>query len=412
MNSLRFGALRTLLTLQSLKALSILVLSCVLALFAGEQAALAYWRGLAPSVVPRMFGSDAQLQVGANDYRFIENVGQMAPDAQRLSQTAREALAQSPFNVIAMRQLGMLADLRHPNEAGWSYFDNAEDITARDLPNQVALINQTVMQGDVTAILTHYDRALRVFPNSSDALFPPLIRASSEQGVRDELTRFAKSPWFTPFLGQLLNQSMAPEKLTDFILRVRPQMAVLEADKLGAVHLGQLLGKGLYGDARNWIHDSQPLLASVVDDLGFSPRTTDPRLASLAWSFASREGIDVTPTEAGTLEISIGAGRHETVAERTTILPAGNYDLIQTMTFDAAEPMARLSWKLHCLTGGSQTPVWQFEPAAHGGRQTFRSHFTIPQGCQAQAWKLSAHSDNTQFVSSGEIAKLVLSQRP
>lgn len=394
-----------------LRGFAIATLSGGLALLAGQQAALAYWRGLAPAMVPGMFASDPQLQVVASDSRIIENTGKLRQEAAHLRKIARAAIAVAPFNAIAMRQLGMLADLTHPNEAGRRHFETAEAITRRDLPNQVALINQTIGRGDLAAVLVHYDRALRVYTNAGDRLFPNLIRASSEQRVRDGLAHFATSPWFPAFFGQMIAVDQNPEGLTAFLIQVRPQLSAETADRLSMLLLGQLVAKGRYVEARNWIYRSQKSLAQGLDDLGFSPATTDRRVDSLAWSITSREGVELSLTKAGRLEILIGAGRHETIAERITILSPGQYDFTQVLSHEPYKPVARLSWELRCRPGASEAPIWQFEQASGVGQQRFMSHFRIPEGCQAQYWKLSAHSDSTQFESSVWIVDLAATRQ-
>ena len=390
----------------------IAALSCWLAVFSGQQAALAYWRPLAAAPVPVLLAADPQLQVSASDYRFLVDAGGFRHEIARRNQIARAAIATSPFDAVAMRQLGMLADLEPSGKASWPYFETAEGMTRRDLPGQVVMINHQIKQGNVAAILAHFDRALRAYPSVSAELFPTLIAASSDPRVRFELARFAGSPWFTSFVGQMIKSDIEPEVLAEFLVQVRPRLSTKAADQLTTALLEKLIGTGRYRDARNWIVRATPNRLAVIDRLGFSVGTTDPSLGSLAWSFSQTGGTEVALTQGGNLQIMIEAGRREVVATRTTILPPGKYAVSQTLSHEADQPVASLAWELRCLPAEASLLVWSAKPAIAAGPQTYQNQFTIPAGCQAQVWKLSSAADSTQGTSSIWLVSLTLSRLP
>lgn len=399
-----------LLRLKLWRGAAIAVLSVALALVCARQAALAHFRALVAPAIPAVLAADPDLQVAANDYRFMANAGQLRPEAARLRQIARAALARSPLNPIAMRQLGVLADLDPATKAGGPYFESAERMTRRDLANQMALIGYSVERQDIPAILTHYDRALRVFPNVNAALFPSLVSASSDPRVRVELRRFARSPWFAGFFGQLIQSDNAPLALGDFFTQVRPYLPAKEADHLAAMLLVRLIETNQYEEARKWIFRTSQTRAAMIDRLGFDTGTTDPAFGALAWSFDESDASGIALTRAGTLQIQLAAGRHAIVATRMTMFPPGNYSFRQTLSHDASQPVAQLSWRVRCLTAASQTPLWSAEPANVTGAQTFESRFEIPRGCPAQVWTLSASSSSTGAAASAWIADLSLSK--
>ena len=385
-------------------------IACLLAIFSGHQAALTYWRGLAPSAAPAWYAGDPLFQVTANDPRLIGDPGQSWPDAAALVRTARAAIILSPYNAAAMRQLGTLADRSHPGD-GWIYFKAAESITRRDLPNQVILINQTIQRGDVGAVLTHYDRALRVYTNAYAVLMSSLTTASADPGVRKDMTRFAQSPWFARFFGQLLQGTDNPQDYTDFLLQVRPQLPVAAADRLSIQLLDRLLQKGRYAEAQSWMMRAFAPQAAAIQTFGFTPATTGPSLGVLAWVVPERVGVDVAMTQSGQLQILVDAGRRETVANRTTILPPGNYLFSQTLASAPGKPVAQLSWDMRCLGQTSPTPAWHGQQPAIAGTRISEYEITIPAQCMAQEWTLSARSDSTQVASSAWVAKLSLAKR-
>ena len=399
-----------LLRLRLWRGAAIALLSVALALVCARQAALAHFRALVAPSIPAVLAADPELQVAANDYRFIVDARQLRPEGARRGQIARAALARSPFNPNAMRQLGLLADLDPATKAGGAYFAAAEAMTRRDLANQMALIGHAVERQDIPAILTHYDRALRVFPNVNAALFPTLVSASADPRVRAELRRFAGSPWIVPFLGQLIQSDNAPQGLGQFLLQLRPQLPVKAGEHLASMLLVRLLETGQYGEARNWIARVSPARAAMLDRLGFDTGTTDPAFGALAWTFDESDAIAIALTKAGTLQIQLAAGRRAIVARRTTILPPGNYSFRQKLSHEASKPNALVAWNVRCLTPASQPPLWSVEPTNVTGVQSLESRFEIPRGCLAQAWTLSAASSSTGEPASVWIIDLTLSK--
>lgn len=395
---------------QILRGVAAAGLACLLAIFSGHEAALAYWHGLSPSTAPAWYSADPLRQVTDNDPRLISEGGQGWPDAASLGRSARAAIGLSPYNAAAMRQLGTLAERSQPG-AGWVYFKAAEGITRRDLPNQIILINQTIQRGDVAAVLTHYDRALRVYTSAYAVLMPSLSAASSDPAVRQDITRFAQSPWFAPFVSQLLESSDKPQDYTAFLLQVRPQLPLIAGDRLSRQMLDKLLQSGRYAEAQGWILNAFALQAAAIQTFGFTSATTGADLGALAWVFPDRAGIDVALTPSGQLEILVDAGHREPVTNRTTILPPGNYRFSQTLSSAPGKPIAKLSWDLNCLGRTSSAPPWHGQGPALAGTQTFEYDVTIPAWCPVQVWTLSASSDSTQFTSSVWVAKISLAKR-
>ena len=401
--------MRSLAKPQLWRGIAVGLLTCLLAWFAGQHAALAYWRGLDAPVVPAAFANDPLLLVNASDNRVISAQRRFPGDAPHQRQIARAAIAIAPFNPVAMRQLGSISELLPPAADAAIYLDAAERMTRRDLPTQVALINQSIVRGDVGAILTHYDRALRVYPKASEQLYPSLIRAAADQRVQGELIRFAASPWFTNFLGQTISVSDAPQDLTGFVWQAWPHLPEDARGKLGLLLLGRLLDKHGFAEARSWINRTLGKQASALDKLGFVPATTSSALGGLSWTFARRDGTEVALNPPDTLEIVIDAGRGEPIAARTTILPPGSYAIEQTIAHEPGKPLAQLNWELHCI--GQANPIWHTQLAARELSKSYRDQLTIPTGCQAQQWTLSALSSSTQFTSSVWVSALTLNRQ-
>ena len=65
----------------------------------------------------------------------------------------------------------------------------AERVSRRDLANELLLIEATARHDDVATTLTHFDRALLVYPDANQQLFPVLSRALSDPQIRAALAK-------------------------------------------------------------------------------------------------------------------------------------------------------------------------------------------------------------------------------
>ena len=383
------------------------LLAITLALYSGHQSALAYWRGQAPSPAPARYAGDWQYRVMANDPVLIADPGHRGLDTAGLAQTARAALTASPYNAAALRQLGALADRTRPGN-GWPYYRAAETVTRRDLPAQVSLINQTIQRGDVGAVLTHFDRALRVYVNAYPELMPSLNAAAADPAVQPELVKFAHSPWFAPFMAQLLRATPAPQDYMAFVRQVQSRLDAGAADRLTAQMLGQLMVLGRYDAARSWLAQVAPARGAALAQFGFTGAAIDPASGVLAWTFPEHSGMSAALASTGKLELTVDAGRSAPVAVRTTLLLPGRYVLRHTLAGTPGTTPARVSWQMACLAPGAGALAWHSEPARGPVMQAVDLPVTFAPDCVAQQWTLSASSVSTQLVSSVWVANLSL----
>ena len=393
------------------RALTIAALSAVLAFVAGQQSALAHFRGLAGQQIPALLAHDPALRVFSNDHRLAQVLGQGSlPDAeiQQMRAAASAALAGSPLNAAALRQLGVLADPGQTTAAGAPYFAAAEGVSRRELGTELALINAAIIGQDLGDLLLHYDRTLRVYQSAQTLLFPALNQASAQASVRDGLRSYAASPWFVPWLGQLLSSAGQRDDLAPFLAQVRPQLASADADRLDTLLLARLLRDGQYAAARSWLEQTAPDRRAAMTDLGITPATTDPQLDAFAWTFKNREAVTVGLGDDRSLAVSIDPGHREPVAERITVLPPATYEFAVNLAANPDSPVAQLTWDLRCEGGDNQAPVWSFAPDLQTGQQGYSSRFVLAGGCPAQRWTLSVTSHSAQRASSVRINRMSL----
>jgi len=376
-----------------------------LALLAAHNAALSWWHVQTASEVP-VWAQDATFALRATMPPLAPGE---TPDsrATRMHEAALAVLRTAPLDPAAPRQLGLAEELAG-NGSGLAQLRLAERLSRRDLPTQLALIEQEAQAGDLSATLRHYDRALTVHPASEDQLLPLLAVALDDADIRAALVPYADRPWFSRMARRAISQGADPLALARLLQATRPTDRKQElADTLWPIILARLISSGRVDDART-LADSLPgQNAKALNQLGFSKAARDARIGPLGWRMPEEGPVAATFDGPGQLAIRIASNRSGTVTERVTLLPPGRYQVMQDITYPAAGPKARLTWGLRCLGKPSRQLDRQSLPVASGTR-THAFTLTIPADCPAQAWQLSATAALAQSDSEVQLAALSL----
>lgn len=392
-----------------MRALLLIALSSLLAAFGMRDAALAYWRVQDPGQVPRAFVTDPRLKVRAAELTF-SNPEQFAARAGAMAADARAALKSEPLSAIAMSQLGMAIAVQRAG-AGGTQFAAAEHISRRDLATQLLLIELSAQNGDVTAALSHYDRALLVYSAASRQLYPLLARALSDPDIRAALAKYAARPWAVDFLSTAITLGGDPASVLAMMAEVRTQLPQRDAERLTTALIGQLAARGDYAALRNLVRQMPRETSRVIDDIGLSSATSDLRLAPLSWVLANETALETAFEPNGQLVISVASERSGKAASRVTLLAPGNYQLTQAVSYAASTPHAALDWEVRCLGEPSSKVIWQQQLPIAAGSTTYRSEVTVPEACEAQSWQLMATAEETQYASIARLSELSLVRR-
>ena len=321
---------------------------------------------------------------------------------------AISAIAASPLNATAMRQLGMLADPGQTKETGLRFFVAAEGISRRDLSTQLALIEAAIIAEDLSGVLLHYDRTLRIYEAAKPLLFPALMQASRQASVQDELLRYADSSWFVPFIAQLLTSPGKRDDLAGFLVKAKPRLAPADANKLSTLLLNRLLRDGQFNQAQSWLEQSEPRLSQAMREFGIVPATTNPLLGAFAWAFSNRPSVVVALGENRSLAVSIEGGGQAPVAERITLLPPAGYDFAVNLAAGLDSPPAQLVWELRCEATGAQNLTWRFSPDPQAGSHSYTGRLVLSPACPVQHWTLSVGGRDPRIASSIRITKMSL----
>lgn len=392
-----------------MRRLLIIAATGFLSLLAAYDAALEYWRDRAEDSGVSLLDARPLRQVLLTD-RKLGSPEELAARSAGIRENARDALIANPLGAEAMRHMGMTTLLRDV-DFGQAQLRVAERISRRDLATQLMLIDLTARTGNVAATLDHYNRALAVHPGARATLFPILDQAIIEPEIRQGLVRLAARPWLTTFLTSIAARSAEPGNVAALYLQVRQQLAPRERDRIAAAILDRLAATQHFSAATEFLQRLPDDLRRGSSDIGFSSLSTDPRLGRFGWQLTSGNDLEAVLQGRGGLAVRVASERAAQVASRISLLEPGSYDLAVVVGRDAGSPVARLSWKVSCLSGSMPDPLLNVILPEAQNTTRYRITLTIPQGCPAQTWILSAIADTTQFESVARIESMSLARQ-
>ena len=427
-------------TLRQARSLVLALSSLALALITAREAAIAYWSTPDAARAPDFLRADPRLRIAERERDYAERPPPGRERPALLRETA-SILRRDPLSLDALRLRALTlqgqgqgqGQVAGPgqgesggSEAGAALLELAGRISRRDGWVQIAAVDAAANRGDIEGALVHYDALLSVHPEAWPAVFPILGAAMREPAVGRPLAAYAARAWFTPLLDAALSQG-DPGALTALVLAARRArrstgqgLAVGPGegagrgagDPLAQRLLAALAREGDWSAARGLIVVLAGRDPPVLADFGFTPETMRAGYAPLAWSLAGDVHARAEASAGGGLSITLEPGLRLQVAERVTLLPAGNYMLRQRLRYDGLAPQARLTWEASCLTPPAAASFWRQGVPARQGAVTYQSRVSIPAGCAAQSWRLQAASADAQAASTAALDNVALTPSP
>lgn len=387
------------------------ILCLALAVLTARDALLAFWRKQEPAVAasaPGILRRDPALQLRASELEFRKSE-KLRASGKAIRDNAMAVLRNSPLDVRAVRQLAVLVALEEGESAARTYALLAERISRRDLQTQYLLVDIEAGAGNLASTLTHYNRALVVHPEARERLYTLLAGALRVPDIRAALLKYADQPWFSDFLGWAAGHDGDPAAIVELLLQVRTTLPRDEFDALATRLVGELAVRQHFAQMRALVAQMRGVDASALDTIGFTDVGSDERLGPLAWNLRNDDAVETARMQPDGIELGVSPSRVAIAAERFTLFAPGEYELIQNVTYDPANPRATLTWDVRCA--GKTDPIWKQRMPTSPGTVTYRAIVEIPKGCDAQRWQLSASADETQFTSMARLGGLAFTRR-
>lgn len=360
----------------------------------------------------RLAPGDARLTA-----RFARSV--LDTDVSVDSQTAAGSLARAALRrdataVEAAATLGFVDELRGQTRSARRWFEYAEQLTPRDLPTTLWLIEHSVAGGDVRSALRHYDIALRTQFGAASLLFPILVNASQDRVIMPDLVRLlASSPlWSADFMTYLANNDKAPRTAAQFVERVIASGGRV-ADTVSTTLVNRMYDSGDFDAAWQHYASRHP----GVD----RRRSRDPRFTALMsapsrldWTTLSDAGITVTIQRGATNGVaslyaapSVGGP----LLSQAQVLPAGRYVF---RGHSSGITLAREElpyWVLTCISPARELGRIDV-PNSAGDQGRFEGIFVVPPDCRAQSLTLVARPVSGTAGLNGQIDQAELAPAP
>lgn len=304
---------------------------------------------------------------------------------------AREALARSPFDVRALRIIGLTEARSGRKDQADALLTLAGNWSLRDDPTHAWLVQHRLERGDYASALAHADTLIR----RRETLQPQVFRLFSTAATQDPQRALpvvarlvaAHPPWRQAYLDSLYTSPEGLQLAVSLAQTLEAGGAPLSDAELGQFYY-QLMDKGLVaavGAVRE--HLNRPSAATAVTNGDFNPPSAP---VPFEWTFAQQAGVvaeavadDIRPEDPA-LRIDHDGYASSRIAQQIMFLKPGRHRLAYQARSESGGVPARMNWTVTCLPGDQRVLS---APAFPHVQRTWRPaglDFTVPAGCQAQ----------------------------
>ena len=316
---------------------------------------------------------------------------------------SRDALTRSPFDVRALRVLGL-------TEARAGRADQADDIltlagnwSLRDDPTHAWLIERRLRQGDYASAFAHADTLVRRRRDIQPQIFRLFTIAGTQDAQRalPMIARLleARPPWRVDYLDSLKETPQELQLAANLAVLLEASSAPMTNDELQRLYRTLLRSGQLQALSTIRERTGRPPPGEAVTNGGFSD-TIAPE--PFQWRMFQKAGIgaeivadDLRPSNLA-LRIDYDGYAIGRVAEQLTSLPPGSYRFTAEVRTEAGSPAGRLAWTFSCATGDA---VFASIPAAgssaaRGNWSMLSGWFEVPGNCPAQWLRLETRAQD------------------
>ncbi len=315
----------------------------------------------------------------------------------------REALARSPFDVRALRIIGLTEARAGREDAADDILTLAGNWSLRDDPAHAWLVERRLRRGDYVSAFAHADTLVR----RREDIRPLVFRLFTVSGTQDPQRSLpviasllaAQPPWRDAYLAGLSDTSEELQLATRLATLLEAGPAPLSPLELQRLYL-TLFNKGQLGELRTVRSRlNRPPIDVAVTNGGFADADAP---VPFQWQLAQKAGVvaeivadDLRPANPS-LRIDYDGYASARIAEQLTFLAPGSYRFSAETRSESGAPAARLSWTLTCATGGDvigSLPAGEAS-ASRNVWSTLSGRFEVPANCPAQWLRLETRADD------------------
>lgn len=315
---------------------------------------------------------------------------------------ARDALLRSPFDVRALRVLGLSEAREGRDDLADEILTLAGNWSLRDDPAHAWLVDRRLKRGDYASAFAHADTLVR----RREDIRPEVFRLFTLAGVEDRRSLpvlaallAANPPWRVAYLGSLREEPKALQLAGNLAILLEQSRSPLSNTELQRLYRN-LLDKGYIAalqEVRGQVN--RPAAALHLANGDFSdPAAPQP----FQWRLVRKAGVaaeivgDDGDAENRALRVEYNGYATGLVAEQLALLPSGSYRFTVSARTEAGDPASRLGWTIACVPGG------RILASAPGGAGSDREDdwssvsttFDMPASCPAAWVRLSARGND------------------
>jgi len=348
--------------------------------------------GRGPELAVTIDPHNSDAMIAAGDAR-LQTVN-LGPEADALRKFSRETLEQSPYAVVALRNMAMILVAEDQEPKALKYVNVATRLSQRDYLTHAWLLGYLFRNGQVAESVREADILLKQRVETWETVMPALVALTSDNRVVEPLARVlaANPEWRGTFLLKLGTANPYPDASFALFDRLKALGAPATPEELSPYFRSDAANKmppaTLYTQWRALLPANAGKSATaLLRDGDFAGlKAPDP----FNWRFFPGDDVYAEraqgpSTMGNALYLSFRGTRDTTFATQRLVLAPGNYVLRGRTLGDDQNADNFFKWTVRCLTPGREAIL------AEGGLNAqvaqFVGHelrFTIPGGCDQQ----------------------------
>tara|TARA_R110002124_G_scaffold55108_2_gene156043 strand:- start:2461 stop:3582 length:1122 start_codon:yes stop_codon:yes gene_type:complete len=321
---------------------------------------------------------------------------------------ARQSLARAPFNVQALRVLGLTASENGRKPQADDMLTLAGNWSLRDDPSHAWLIDYRLSRGDYRSAFAHADTLAR----RRDDLKPQLFRLFTVAGSSDSRALpvlaalvAAEPPWRSAYLSELYQTEAGLGLAANLAIALQATKAPFNNAELANLYLRLLSENRLPAMAaiRTRLGRPEASPGLVNGDFGIAdlPLPFEWRLFNASGAVAEILPDDMRGDSA--LRVQFGSFASAPLAEQFVQLTPGTYKFSGQTRAEVGDPGERLSWGVYCFETGEKIGESRIAPSPDdSGWKAFAFSFEVPTtSCSAQWIRLIPKPGNRRTAVVG-----------
>lgn len=306
----------------------------------------------------------------------------------------RDALVQSPFDVRALRVVGLTEARAGREDSADNILTLAGNWSLRDDPTHVWLMGRRLRRGDYSSSFAHADTLVRRREEHRSAIFRLFTTAAREDPNRvyPVLNRLLSTnpPWRGAYFTSLHENVEGLQVAANLAILLNDGPAPLTNTELRQLYLVAMAlhQDGLVPVLRDRLN--RPPKGALVANGGFSdPESPEPfqwllvQMAGASAAVAPDDGAPDNPA----LRVEYDGYSIATPARQQTYLRPGRYRFSARSRIESGDPHGRLTWSMSCAAGERgflSTPAVTAGAAPGQPWDVQGTDFVVPAGCPNQ----------------------------